>query len=42
MLERLRAWWRYARAEGKVLPGGAADVERGQEARTARPTKNTC
>jgi site-specific recombinase XerD len=22
LLERLRAWWRYARAEGKVLPGG--------------------
>jgi hypothetical protein len=22
MLERLRTWWRYARAEGKVLPGG--------------------
>jgi integrase/recombinase XerD len=22
MLERLRSWWRYARAEGKVLPGG--------------------
>jgi len=22
LLERLRTWWRYARAEGKVLPGG--------------------
>src|SRR5208282_2543717 len=22
MLKRLRTWWRYARAEGKVLPGG--------------------
>jgi site-specific recombinase XerD len=22
LLKRLRAWWRYARAEGKVLPGG--------------------
>ncbi len=22
LLERLRTWWRYARAEGKILPGG--------------------
>jgi integrase/recombinase XerD len=22
LLERLRSWWRYARAQGKVLPGG--------------------
>ena len=22
LLKRLRAWWRYAQAEGKVLPGG--------------------
>jgi integrase/recombinase XerD len=22
LLERLRSWWRYARAEGKILPGG--------------------
>ena len=22
LLERLRTWWRYARAEGKMLPGG--------------------
>jgi site-specific recombinase XerD len=22
LLERLRSWWRYAQAEGKVLPGG--------------------
>ena len=22
LLERLRNWWRHARAEGKILPGG--------------------
>jgi integrase/recombinase XerD len=24
LLERLRTWWRFARAQGKVLPGGLA------------------
>jgi integrase len=35
LLERLRIWWRFARAQGKVLSGGYEAAEMGRSLETA-------